>query len=59
MFCSNQVFSINGHDKRELNLAIKYALNYGAFADKEYVTDDLVLAIGHSARDTFSLITLP
>lgn len=36
MFCSNQVFSISGHDKRELNLAIKYALNYGAVAGKEH-----------------------
>ena len=36
MFCSNQVFSISGHDKRELSLAIKYALNYGAVMDKEY-----------------------
>ena len=35
MFCSNQVFSISGHDKKELNLAIKYALNYGATI-KEY-----------------------
>ena len=36
MFCSNQVFSISGHDKRELHLAIKYALNYGSIAGKEY-----------------------
>lgn len=36
MFCSNQVFSISGHDKKELNLAIKYALNYGAVGGKEY-----------------------
>ena len=35
MFSSNQVFAISGHDKKELSLAIKYALNYGATI-KEY-----------------------
>lgn len=35
MFSSNQVFSISGCDKKELNLAIKYALDYGAII-KEY-----------------------
>lgn len=36
MYCSNQIFTINGHDKKELSQAIKYALDYGACGGKEY-----------------------
>lgn len=36
MYNSNQILAINGHDKKEMALAIKFALKYGECCGKEY-----------------------